>query len=124
MPRVRRRGHTLRCELTPEQALCLLTGLGDGFSTHEDYARAWWAHRAELMAAVPLATRPDAWWALEFKGELPGLEDGRRVHDWEVLEKHGMLSPAEQYEVDKPFGLRAQRDRARIWQERSERKTA
>jgi hypothetical protein len=111
MPRVRRRGHTLRGELTSEQTWCLVAGVErtgcPAFATDADYERAWWFHRDELMASVNPTTRPDAWWSLEFKGERkPGEKD------WEVLERAGLLTVQEQHLVEK-WGLREHTQRVR-----------
>ncbi len=68
MPRVRRRGHRVRDELTSEQVMTLLIGgprTGfDGFESQADYERAWWAHREQLMADLH-PSLPLAWWRLE-----------------------------------------------------------
>jgi hypothetical protein len=96
MPRVRRRGHTLRGELTLQQQLALILGGMAGFSDQGEYERAWWAHRDELMTSVNPTSRPAAWWTLEFTGER---KPGER--DWEVLDRAGLLTPQEQLLVEK-----------------------
>ena len=95
MPRVRRRGHTVRGALTPEQEIAPLIG-GQAFATPQEYERAWWTHREELLASVNPTTRPAAWWALEFKGERRPRE-----RDRQALERLGLLTPEEKHLVEK-----------------------
>jgi hypothetical protein len=76
MPRVRRRGHMLRGELTSEQVLELVIGLPGGFASEAKRRAAWFAHRDELMALLPPDGRGWAWVTYEGGGFLPS-EGGR-----------------------------------------------
>ena len=74
---MRRRGHTLRGELTPEQTLALLIGpAGAEFASDAERERAEWAHRDELTALLPPDGRGWGWVRYEGGGFLPG-EGGR-----------------------------------------------
>ena len=78
MPRVRRRGHTLRGELTTAQTFELLLGpTGQEFTTDAERKAAWFAHRDELMALLPPDGRGWGWVTYEAGGFLPG--EGDRV---------------------------------------------
>ena len=77
MPRVRRRGHRLRGELTPGQTWALLSGpTGREFASEAERKAAWFEHRAELMALLPPDGRGWGWVTYEGGGFIPG-EGGR-----------------------------------------------
>ena len=79
MPRVRRRGHALRGELTSEQTMELLIGPGwrSAFRNNDERRAAWWAHRDELMALLPPDGRGWGW--LVFEGGGFRLGEGGRI---------------------------------------------
>ena len=78
MPRVRRRGHMLRGELTPAQTWELLIGPGahSAFTDDDERRVAWHEHRTELMDLLPPGGRGGGWVTYAGGGFLPG-EGGR-----------------------------------------------
>jgi len=91
MPRVRRRGYSLRGELTSEQTWALLIGpTGGEFASEAEQKAAWYAHREALLADVTPTTRPWAFWQYEQGGKHP-----RHGTEAAVLAAGGLLTPAE-----------------------------
>ena len=77
MPKVRRRGHRLRGELTAAQVMALLIGpAGAEFASEAELRAAWFQHRTELMDLLPPDGRGWGWVTYEGGGFLPG-EGGR-----------------------------------------------
>ena len=77
MPRKRRAARAYRNNdrLTANRSTTLMSGLelpgGDTFGSPEEMRRAWWLHRAELMAECRPLSRPFAYWAFEVDGYCP-----------------------------------------------------
>ena len=92
MPRVRRRPHTLRGELTSAETLELILGpTGGGFANDTEREAAWWAHREALLADANPTTRPWGFWEYEQGGRHP-----RHGKQAATLAELGMLTPVEE----------------------------
>ena len=97
MPRVRRRGHVKRAELTFHQALDLCLGRSlRAFASDDDRLRAWREHREHLVTN-PLS-RPAAWWDYEApERRRPRAEESETAQ----LARLGLLTDFEKSILDR-----------------------